>query len=200
MSFRALRSEKFLALVRKCGQIKEVLFDRYLLLTNVGISIGLSGAGDVLQQHYWIVQGEKKSWNVRRTRDMSVSGLTVGILCHYWYNFLDHRLPGKTIKIVLKKVVIDQLFFSPAYISVFFLTMGILEKSSLKEVGQEIVKKGRELYKAEWVIWPPAQIINFYFLPTKYRVLYDSTISLGYDVYTSHVKHEMFSDSKHDCS
>jgi protein Mpv17 len=40
-------------------------------------------------------------------------------------------------------------------------------------------------------VWPPAQVINFYLLPTRFRVLYDNTISLGYDVYTSYVAHEI---------
>lgn len=48
---------------------------------------------------------------------------------------------------------------------------------------------GLKLYLAEWFLWPPAQIINFCFLPTKYRVVYDNTISIVYDIYTSHVKH-----------
>ena len=43
---------------------------------------------------------------------------------------------------------------------------------------------------AEWLLWPPAQFVNFYFLPTRYRVAYDNLISLIYDVYTSHVKHK----------
>ena len=48
---------------------------------------------------------------------------------------------------------------------------------------------GTQLYLAEWFIWPPAQFVNFYFLPTRFRVIYDNVISLGYDMYTSHVKH-----------
>ena len=47
---------------------------------------------------------------------------------------------------------------------------------------------GTQLYLAEWFIWPPAQFVNFYFLPTRFRVIYDNAISLGYDMYTSHVK------------
>lgn len=121
---------------------------------------------------------------------MAVSGMSIGIVCHYWYRYLDSKLSGRTSKIVLKKVIIDQFVCSPICIGMFFLTLAILERSNLSELKTQIVNKAHRLYLAEWVIWPPAQIINFYFLPTKYRVLYDNTISLGYDVYTSQVKHD----------
>lgn len=121
---------------------------------------------------------------------MAISGMTIGIVCHHWYKFLDARISGHTIRIVLRKVIIDQLICSPLCIGIFFLTLGVLENNNLAELIDEIKKKAHRLYIAEWVIWPPAQVINFYFLPTRYRVLYDNTISLGYDVYTSHVKHD----------
>jgi len=85
----------------------------------------------------------------------------------------------------------DQLICSPATISTFFFTLAVVEGSSFKELYQEMKSKSWRLYIAEWIIWPPAQLINFFFLPTRYRVLYDNTISLGYDVYTSYVKHEI---------
>lgn len=121
---------------------------------------------------------------------MAISGMSIGIVCHYWYKYLDAKLPGRTINIVLKKVFIDQLVCSPLCIIMFFLTLGLLEKSKWSDLKNEIIKKAYRLYIAEWVIWPPAQIFNFYFLPTRYRILYDNTISLGYDVYTSHVKYD----------
>lgn len=130
---------------------------------------------------------------------MAISGMSIGIVCHYWYKYLDARLPGRTIDIVLKKVVIDQLVCSPLCISMFFLTLGILENSSLAELKAEIINKAYKLYVAEWIVWPPAQIFNFCFLPTRYRVLYDNTISLGYDVYTSHVKHDNLMYNSKNC-
>lgn len=51
----------------------------------------------------------------------------------------------------------------------------------------ELRHKGVLLYLSEWLVWPPAQMINFFFLPTRFRVLYDNSISLLYDVYASHV-------------
>ena len=48
---------------------------------------------------------------------------------------------------------------------------------------------GSNLYAAEWLIWPPAQFINFSLLPTRYRVAFDNLVSLGFDGYTSYIKH-----------
>lgn len=99
-------------------------------------------------------------------------------------------MPGRTFGIVMKKVFVDQMICSPLCIGMFFITLGIVERNTWAEFKQEFKDKAQRLFIAEWVIWPPAQIINFYFLPTRFRVLYDNTISLGYDVYTSQVKHD----------
>ncbi|XP_053972027.1 mpv17-like protein 2 isoform X1 [Hylaeus volcanicus] len=177
--------------LNKISTIKKQLFSpKYLLYTNVAISISLSAAGDILEQHYEILKHEWDKWSLNRTRNMAVSGMSIGVVCHYWYKYLDAKYPGRTISLVLKKVVIDQLVCSPLCITMFFVTLGILEKSNWSELKTEIINKAHKLYIAEWIVWPPAQIFNFYFLPTKYRVLYDNTISLGYDVYTSQVKHD----------
>lgn len=163
---------------------------KYLLYTNVAISICLSGVGDIIEQHYEIYTNSIECWDRQRTRQMSMSGLTVGIFCHNWYNFMDRTFPGRTLRIVLKKVLIDQTVASPIVIILFFATLGMLRKTSLDETFREMKDKFLRLYTAEWVVWPPAQIFNFYLLPTKYRVLYDNTVSLGYDVYTSYVMND----------
>ncbi|XP_053667513.1 mpv17-like protein 2 [Anopheles marshallii] len=169
---------------------KTAFSKKYLLLTNVAISVSLSGVGDIIEQHYEIYNGQLAAWDRQRTRFMSISGMTVGVFCHSWYNFMDHRFPGRTVGLVLKKVLIDQTVASPIVIFLFFATLAVLKRSSWEETRHEVREKFIRLYTAEWIVWPPAQIVNFYFLPTKYRVLYDNTISLGYDVYTSYVINE----------
>lgn len=62
-----------------------------------------------------------------------------------------------------------------------------MRRESSEETMNEIRHKFLTLYQAEWVVWPVAQVINFSILPHRFRVLYDNTISLGYDVFTSHV-------------
>lgn len=51
--------------------------------------------------------------------------MTVGVFCHFWYKFLDSRLPGRTFGVVAKKVLVDQLIASPIVITMFFATLGV---------------------------------------------------------------------------
>lgn len=168
---------------------KKAFSPKYLLITNICISVSLSSVGDCLEQQYELFTRDIDKYSGKRTAHMALSGLTVGVVCHYWYQFIDARIPGRSLSIVLKKVFWDQIICSPIVISTFFLTLGLLENTSKDEIISEIKDKAWRLYMAEWVVWPPAQVFNFYCLPNKYRILYDNTISLGYDVYTSKVKH-----------
>merc|ERR1712223_460427 len=93
------------------GWLRAALARHQLLFVNCGVSVGLSGLGDLLQQR--IEQGRQTprsstsltihrsppSVNWSRTVNMSTSfGLTAGVLCHHWYRVLDNFLPGRTLR------------------------------------------------------------------------------------------------------
>lgn len=185
-------------------QVKTVSVTKYafsskaLFYTNIGISITLSGLGDAIEQRIEMHQDKEMVFDPTRNFNMSMTGLPSAIICHNWYKFLDNRIKGRTIRAVMLKVFFDQIICSPLCISAFFFTLCILERSTFKQAVDEIKQKAMKLYVAEWVVWPPAQFINFYVLPLRFRVVFDSTISLGYDIYTSYVrfKSEQSSDRK----
>jgi len=95
-------------LVARVKGVSVYLFDKHLLATNLGISAGLSGIGDAIQQNYEIVKREdskaKRQYDFRRTFNMSITGVTVGGVCHFWYNWLDKFLPGRALGIACRKV------------------------------------------------------------------------------------------------
>ncbi|CAH0761284.1 unnamed protein product [Diatraea saccharalis] len=191
MSWRKLTSNvKNWGYLKRVRRVVKVAFtDKYLLYTNVTISVSLSALGDSLEQSYELYVKEQKEYDAKRTLNMAFSGSAVGVLCHYWYKILDKFIVGKTADMVIKKLLLDQLIFSPIMIMTFFGSLALLEDNPLQNFKEEVRDKFLTLYTAEWMVWPPAQVINFYFLPTRYRVLYDNIISLGYDIYSSQVKH-----------
>ncbi|XP_041375456.1 mpv17-like protein 2 [Gigantopelta aegis] len=173
--------------VSACG--RQLFSKRNLLYTNIGISVSLSISGDVLQQQYQINKKTLDSWNKERTTHVAITGFLIGPLVHYWYLYLDKWFPGRTASILAKKLLLDQLVCSPIYIVIFLVTLNLLEGATWMKIKSDAVYKGGVLYTAEWVVWPPAQLINFYFLPTRFRVLYDSMVSLCFDVYWSYVRY-----------
>lgn len=177
-----------------------VLFtSRYLLLTNTAITVGLSCSGDALQQNYQKFKKERIRLDKRRSGNVALTGLLIGPFCHFWYLYLDKWLPGRTFRIIAKKLIVDQLICSPVVIGSYLAITSWCEGQRGIALKQELIEKGKTLYKADWVVWPVAQTVNFYFLPTKYRVLYDNTISFGFDCYFAHVKFGTEIKTEEDC-
>ena len=86
-------------------------------------------------------------WDKKRTYQMSLSfGLTSGFLCHFWYNYLDRWYPGKGLKVVCKKIVIDQFFFSPICIVSCLLVACSLNRHNFERTFKEVSYKGMYLY------------------------------------------------------
>lgn len=176
-------------LVKSLSDKGKILFSRkFLVYTNTAITITLSVTGDLIQQKYQIVHKEINDFDARRAAHVAATGSLIGPFCHYWYIVLDKYLPGRTFRIIMKKLVVDQLICSTVVIGLYLGTLAILEKRTLREMKKEVLGKGLNLYQAEWLVWPPAQIINFYFLPTRFRVLFDNIISFFFDIYFSRVK------------
>ena len=166
------------------------LLPKYLLLTNVTISIGFSGLGDYIEQMVEILSKYKTDWNKTRSVKLAITGMPVGIICHYFYIYLDKRFIETTFKVICQKIILSQIICSPLCIISFYSTIGFLNKWSVKETIDNTISKGSKVYIAEWIVWPPAYVFSFYFLSTKHRVLYDNFISLGFNIFNSYIVHK----------
>ena len=77
---------------------------------------------------------------------MGIVGLTQGLPNHVWYTWLDRFLPGKSLMVVSKKVLADQLIASPFSSSTFFVGASLLEGCSLAESVNEFRSKFLMVY------------------------------------------------------
>ncbi|XP_049957885.1 mpv17-like protein 2 isoform X2 [Schistocerca serialis cubense] len=122
---------------------------------------------------------------------MFFAGLIQGPPQHYFYKKLDAVLPNRDWKSVCAKIFLDQTVASPICIVLFFCGVGIFEKDAYSEIWSEIKSKFWTVYAADWLVWPPSQFINFYFVPPTYRLMYVNIVTTLYNVFLSYIKHEM---------
>ncbi|XP_055330108.1 mpv17-like protein 2 [Paramacrobiotus metropolitanus] len=176
--------------LRFLQQANRFFFERHLLITNTLLGGGLMGLGDIIQQTLEIKifqKAEHYDWS--RTGRMGATGFLLGSLGHGWYKILDQKLPGADRTTVIKKVCYDLFVAGPGFAWLFFWGVGVLEKRSLKEIWSEFKVKFPYVFAFDCLLWPPAQAVNFYYLPPRYRMVYVEAVILFWNIVMSYIKH-----------
>ena len=170
--------------------IKSFNIQKHLLLVNTLSCGSFMLLGEIFVQRIKKSKESKDNkYNYERIKQSTVVGLSQGPLHHYIYLWIERSLPGTSKKIIFKKILVDQFLVSPIFISHFLYTSYFLEGRKLKEIHDLFKQKFPKIYAADWMVWPLAQIINFSYVPLKYRVLYVNVISLFYSTFLCYIKH-----------
>jgi len=132
------------------------------------------------------VNQDGKPYDAMRTLRMGTFGFLIhGTTGHYFYGFLDGKLPGTAPLTVASKVAIDQTIWNPIFGLMFFGYLNVAEGKSFEDYTNKIKSDLKTAVMGSWAVWVPAHTINFAFIPPSQRLLYINSIQIGYNVFLS---------------
>lgn len=138
--------------------------------------------GDLLAQLF--IQGGPVDW--KRLATLSFFGFVYhGPSGHFFYNWLDKQIPGTDAVPVFTKVFVDQVFWCPIFMSVFFTYLGIVNGDGLSAIGSKIRNDLLTACKGSWKVWPLVHIINFKFVSNKWRIPYINAVQILFNMFLS---------------
>jgi hypothetical protein len=102
----------------------------------------------------------------------------------------------KKYTFVASKVLADQVIFSPAYLALFLTGISLLQGDSVEDVKEKLKSHFVKALIADCVVWPPIQVINFWFVPVSLQPLFVNTVNLGWNSFLSWIAHAEDCESK----
>lgn len=105
------------------------------------------------------------------------------------YGFLYRVVPTPGINGALVRTTIDQLIFAPTFLPVFFTALFTMEGHP-QDIKPTLKRDFVSVIKANWMVWGPAQLINFSVVPPPLQVLFANVVSLGWNAYLSFASHK----------
>jgi len=105
-----------------------------------------------------------------------------------WFQFLSRAFPitkEAAFSPAMKRVAFDQLVFAPAGIAFFFTVMTIAEGGGRRAISHKLRDMYMPTLKANFMVWPAVQILNFRVLPIQFQVPFVSSVGIAWTAYLS---------------
>jgi len=123
----------------------------------------------------------------RLTRFMAY-GFLMAPIQFKWFKFLSRAFPitkSSGLGPALKMVAFDQLIFAPCGIATFFTVMTVAEGGGKRAVAHKLRDMYLPTLKANFMVWPLVQIINFRLMPIQFQLPFVSTVGIAWTAYLS---------------
>lgn len=131
-----------------------------------------------------------EAWDYRRSLHFFILGFTfVAPTSHYWYGGMAKHAwtRGQSFGQISKRVALDQFLWTPLFFVIWLGGFWSMEASSLNlpRVQEQLTSSLPNIMVANWILWIPAQYLNFYACPVKFQVLFVNLVELGWNCYLS---------------
>lgn len=181
-----LRVESELGSLPKRALAQYLLFLKLYPVVTKAVSSGiLSALGNLLAQ--MIEKKQKKD-----SQSLEVSGLlrylvyglfVTGPLSHYLYLSMEYWVPPEVPWARVKRLLLDRLFFAPAFLLLFFFVMNLLEGKNISVFVAKMRSGFWPALQMNWRMWTPLQFININYVPLQFRVLFANMAALFWYAY-----------------
>ncbi|KZV75264.1 hypothetical protein PENSPDRAFT_673903 [Peniophora sp. CONT] len=146
----------------------------------------LFGAGDVLAQQ--AVEGKGKNHDFARTgRLAAYGGVIFGPPVSAWFGILSRLQFSSPAKGVIYRTFLDQTLMAPLAVGTFFTVMPLIEGLGFDESKKRLSTNYAPTLVRNWMVFVPAQLVNFNFVPPQLRFVFIGVISLFWNTYLSAV-------------
>ncbi|KAL2353876.1 hypothetical protein BJ546DRAFT_979292 [Cryomyces antarcticus] len=123
----------------------------------------------------------------RLTRFMAY-GFMMAPVQHKWFGFLSRTFPltkdAGTVP-AMKRVAFDQLLFAPVGLACFFTFMTVAEGGGKRAVARKFQDVYVPALKANFMVWPAVQMLNFRVMPIQFQIPFVSTVGIAWTAYLS---------------
>ncbi|EME50373.1 hypothetical protein DOTSEDRAFT_69032 [Dothistroma septosporum NZE10] len=109
---------------------------------------------------------------------------------HKWFGVLSSLFPiaaGKphALTNALRRVAFDQFIFAPVGLAAFFTFMTVAEGGGRKAVAKKFQDVYLPALKANFLVWPLVQVLNFRVIPIQFQIPFVSTVGIFWTAYLS---------------
>lgn len=115
-------------------------------------------------------------------------GLVVAPFQFKWLSLLSRTFPMTATAAmgpVLKRVACDQFVFAPISLVAFFSYMTVAEGGDAAAVKKRLGQVYAPTLKANYMLWPAVQLLNFRVMPLQFQLPFSSTVGIAWGTYLS---------------
>lgn len=154
-------------------------------VTNVMTTCTFMVTGDLTSQAFF---QNREHIDIKQTVRFAIAGLIfVGPVVRGCLVMIDKIFgPTTSIKVLAKKLILDQGICAPCFLAGNISILTLLQGRSIEGVQNELSNSYINLLKLNYTFWPFVQVINFYFIPLTYRVLFGSSAALAWNTIFSY--------------